>query len=381
MPDDVSTVGVVYPEPGGLGTYTKFGTTKLTLAQKYSRTLGRYQLQEQARVLLPHERVASCLRFLIPQANMVEIWGDREKGVAHYRNLALCGSVWMCPVCAPNIAEQRRDELDRAVVEARSRGMVVALETLTARHHARDVLRVLLDTLLEARRSYVRGRAGKDACEVFGLRGRVTSLESTYRVTHSWHPHFHSLLFFDAGADLAAYEARMSRAWLSTLRHFGLDGNAHAYKLQATYGAVADYVQKWGHEAASKPWGVAAELTKWHVKRGRASESVTPFQLLELSQFDERAATLYREYAHAFKGRHQLHWSRGLRRELLGEDDELSDQEAAKGRAEDLRALLAAMLIEDWERVRANGARGEAVVAALRGGEAFREFLSALGRP
>lgn len=372
------------PPASGLGTITKFASIQNSsgstdLAQRYTRLESRYRDQDQARRLLPHERVALCLRALLPQLATVEVWGDRLRCVAHFRNLTLCGSVWMCPVCASNIAEIRRCELDRAIVVARERGWIVALETLTARHYRDYALRPLLSSLLEARRAFVSGRLRVEASGVYGLLGRVTSLEATRTLEHGWHPHFHSLLFFAAAADLRAYEARMADAWVRVLRRMGLDGNGYAYKLQPTYGAVADYVSKWGHEPAYAPWGVAAELTKWHVKRGRLSSSMTPFQLLQASQDIPEAGSLFQEYAGAFKGRHQLQWSRGLRADLLGEEEEMSDQEAAKGSADDQRAMLAMLLAHEWNVIKANGARGELLRSVLLGDDELLTFLQTLG--
>ena len=95
--------------------------------------------------------------------------------------------------------------------------------------------------------------------------------------------------------------------------------NEHGFQLDRTFGAVADYVAKFGREHLREPWGAAAELTKSHLKRGRRNEHLTPFAMLELISlgYDE-LEPIFREYALWFKGKHQLVWSAGLRSQFLG---------------------------------------------------------------
>ncbi len=53
----------------------------------------------------------------------------------------------------------------------------------------------------------------------------------------------------------------------------------HGLRLQGTFGAVADYVAKWGRGLARPSWGPGAELGRAHVKSGRG-DRYTPFDLL-----------------------------------------------------------------------------------------------------
>jgi hypothetical protein len=75
----------------------------------------KWALQAEARAILPNERVAQCLRQINPLAAGVEVLHSPEHQVAHYKSLIVCGSVWMCPLCAAKISERRRDELERAI--------------------------------------------------------------------------------------------------------------------------------------------------------------------------------------------------------------------------------------------------------------------------
>src|SRR5438552_1083589 len=72
----------------------------------------RWQLQREARALLPHERVAFCMRRI--QATTVDVFYSPQHQSAHYGGLMVCGSVWVCPLCAAKISERRRAELEQA---------------------------------------------------------------------------------------------------------------------------------------------------------------------------------------------------------------------------------------------------------------------------
>jgi hypothetical protein len=99
-------------------------------------------------------------------------------------------------------------------------------------------------------------------------------------------------------------------------------------------------------------------MTKAHTKKAKR-HGLTPWGLLSAvldgnapEIAPEPAAALFRLYAHAFKGRRQLHWSVGLRAKLLPEQVELSDQQIVE-RPDDERAdLLAELSTDDWKAVR-----------------------------
>ena len=64
--------------------------------------LFRWALQAEARHILPHERVAECLHVVNPLALGVEVLHTPRQQAAYYKSLIVCGSVWMCPLCAEN---------------------------------------------------------------------------------------------------------------------------------------------------------------------------------------------------------------------------------------------------------------------------------------
>src|SRR5260370_40243977 len=69
----------------------------------------KWQLQRTAQALLPNERVAFCMRRI--QATTVDVLYSPSRQSAHYRGLMVCGSIWVCPICAAKISERRRIEL------------------------------------------------------------------------------------------------------------------------------------------------------------------------------------------------------------------------------------------------------------------------------
>lgn len=353
--------------PAPLGTIAKFVSTQEQSERKLSALRARYALQDTARKLLPKERVSQCRRMVMPQTPGVEIWANLQSQIARYRNLMVCGSVWVCPVCAVNISEERRHDLDAGVTEAVRRGWSVYLETFTFRHKFRDGLKPMLDAALAARRAALQGRAYDDLQCSAHVVGRVTATEVT-RGANGWHPHFHSLVFFLPGGDPARYAEWMSTRWLQVLDRKGLSGNGHAYRFDRTFGAVGDYVAKFGRDPEKEPWGVSAELVKWHTKTGRMSGSMTPFQLLEAAPEVPPAARAFREYAEAFKGRHQLQWSPYLRRALIPDRKEISDQEAANASGDVSMEIVAQLDRSVWKTVLANGARAEVLHAAATSG-------------
>ena len=101
---------------------------------------------------------------------------------------------------------------------------------------------------------------------------------------------------------------------------------------------AAQYVSKWGLEE---------EITKGHIKKGR-DNSLTPFDILRLSENDAEYSKLFREYADAFKGKRQLVWSKGLK-DLLG-IVEVTDEQLALETEKD-SILLDEVALQVWELV------------------------------
>jgi hypothetical protein len=281
--------------------------------------------------------------------------GERK---AFYGGLATCGNVWVCPVCAAKIAERRRAELEEAISNHRAKGGGVLIAAFTFSHTRADVLALILAAALDAFEGFKSGRAWVDLVKGWGLVGDIRAVEVTWSERNGWHPHLHVLWFTQCpldAEDVSALQEDFTGRWGTMLAREGLRASAeHGCRVQATYGAVADYVAKFGHEPErALPWGVTAELVKAHAKRGR-SQHPTPFGLLRQAMESPAKASrylaLFREYVAAFRGRTQLKWSRGLRDEVLPEGEELTDAEIAE-RPELPAERLGRLPLDDWRRV------------------------------
>lgn len=339
-----------------LGTYTKFvNQSDLDDVNAASR-LERYRLQSAARLLLPSERVSFCLRYLKPDCYHVMLMRSELRRAGRFGNLEVCGSVWVCPICSPHVAEYRRRDLARAIAVNRLREGAVLLITRTVRHGASDSLVRTLERFRGAERRMCMTPAYKCLLASVGAIGTITALEVTHGAS-GWHPHTHTLLFTrEPVRDLPALELALYRRWSAAAVSQGLTMNRHGLRLQDTYGAVDGYVSKWGRSG----WGIEDEMTKQHTKRGRAVSSVTAFGLLSRYYYDrdEDAGRLFQEFAGAFKGRSQLRWSPGLRAELVPDETELSDLAAADSIPRDFEEW-GMIDFEDWQAVDFAGKRGE----------------------
>lgn len=355
----------------------------------------RYKLQSLAARLRPGERVAECHRAIAPGAGAVTIMRSDADGRAWYNQLVVCNRVWECPVCSARIAAARVEELNDAIGAAGRLGLFPVMVTLTLQHNAGDELGALLGALLESVRAFKSGRGWGELRDEYDWRGDVRALEVTYG-ENGWHPHCHFLVFL--GIELNQYQAAGLRAWIAErwaevlARNAGYASFAHGVDVQTGDQYIAEYLAKFGRPP-EQSWGLADELARSPGKRAHR-DGVTPWQLLELygskpdadAFIDQarhvgtpaRAGRLFVEYANTFKGRSQLHWSRGLR-DMLAlapepiADEEITDQAAD---AEPLLQLGAA----GWGRICKLEKRGELLHVAGAGGRAaLLEWLAGLG--
>ena len=331
--------------------------------------LERFALQSVVRDLLPNSRTAKCLRWR-QKGKTVEVWKSNQYQRAHYKGLQTCASVWACPVCAAKISERRRSELEALIAAHVAAGGYVLLVTRTFPHQRSDVLSDLLDQLAKAEASYKAHRDYKTFAKAFGLVGTARAVEVTYG-DNGPHPHIHELLFLTVPVVLDDLEEDLFRIWQGSAVRAGFPSPCRAYGLQIQNGNnAAKYASKWGLES---------ELTQWHRKRGK-KDSQTPFDLLRqvFATQDKRAAALFREYAEAFHGRHQLQFSRGLKK--LYAIAEVSDLELAN-RQDDDAVLLGSFTPDQWRLVCQTGHRGSLLeVASSTGWDAVVFLLESLAR-
>ena len=235
------------------------------------------------------------------QASTIDVLYSPTNQSAHYSGLMVCGSIWVCPICAAKISERRRSELEQAIERCIANGGAVYLVTYTISHKRYDSLETLLQSFLSARRRMRQGRAAQEFRKQFGILGTVSVREVTWSKQNGWHPHCHELVFCSSEIDVEMFDKVAREQWERSVEHEGLSINEHGFNVSRTYGSVADYVAKFGREPLRTPWGAATELTKGHLKQGRSKEHehVTPFaMLLLISQGRDELKPIFREYAH-----------------------------------------------------------------------------------
>lgn len=359
-------VSSIDPETGEISTV---GPSGLSVRDAAECRLERFALQSVVRDLLPNSRTAKCLRWR-QKDKTVQVWKSNQYQRAHYKGLQTCASVWSCPVCAAKISERRRSELESLIAFHQAAGGVVLLVTRTFPHQRADILADLLDQLAKADASYKAHRDYKTLAKSFGLVGSVRAVEVTYGV-NGWHPHVHELLFLSVPVVLADLEEDLFRIWQGAAVRAGFPSPSRAHGLQLQDGSkAAKYASKWGLES---------ELTQWHRKRGKL-DSQTPFDLLRqvFDSQDKQAAALFREYAESFHGRHQLQFSRGLKKRYA--IAEVTDDELANCQDDDA-VLLGSFTPDQWRLVCQSGQRGSLLeVASSSGWDAVVSLLESLAR-
>ena len=328
----------------------------------------RWALKSVVNRLLPGDRVSKCmvLRAPIPGQGLapIEIHKGASNGKAFYHGLMACGSVWTCPVCAAKISERRRLELKQAIDVAKVKGFGVHFVTLTVPHGVGDDLHQLLANLSASLKRLSQDQHFRRIKKRLGIHieGFIRAQEVTYG-QNGWHPHFHMIVFTpDRSLSCSVLQQAYSEGWRSACLKSGLPEPHPEYGCTVQDGArAAQYVSK---------WGIEDEMTKSQAKQGRR-HGLSPWGLLRAvldgnapEIAPEPAAALFRLYAHAFKGRRQLHWSVGLRAKLLPDQVELSDQELVDLPDDERASLLSSITADQWRAIRRARAQASILDAA-----------------
>lgn len=358
----------------------------------------RYAMQAGAREILGNSSgVYHCLRTVRSKKG-VEVWHSAERKSAHYGNLRICGLHWVCPVCAVKIVQHRAGEVARAVSLVQEHGGTVVFQTLTLPHYAGQHLPTLLNEFLAAVRSFKGRRLYRDVMASLEHLGEIRSLETTIGV-NGWHPHTHSLHFFDGGPEeMEKAREELSALWGRVVAKRGLGEvhEVHGLDFQIVGSResgeestiVAEYVAKAadGLEERFKGgrWEAWDELARGNSKQARRGGR-TPFALLADYALagDEEAGELFRDYAGAFKGKNHLRWSKGLREALGLSLVPLTDQEAAELEIEPA-SLLGLLSRYEWKVILAAGVRAKSDlldVAAEGNWAAVESFVAGLMVP
>lgn len=251
-------------------------------------------------------------------------------GVSHYAGLQSCASPWACPTCASKIAAGRVVEVDTAVRKLEAAGGGAAMLTTTFAHTRGDRLADLLVDQQRAWELFTDRKEWRRAKRDYGLRV-IRYREVMWGEANGWHPHFHVAFLTTRPLtedERRTVEGELSASWISALHKVGRSGlTGIALRLDVWKAEdLADYLTKQGTPST---WGAAQEVAGGAFKKGRG-DRLTAWDLLALAaDGDALAYELWCEYEAATKGKRTNQWTPGLRRELLGADDEPSDEELA----------------------------------------------------
>ena len=379
--------------PGFLGTDAKYRNRAQKVDPATGEILGfidpmagrvqRFIAQSVTRKLLPMSRTNNCLRVR-QGGKQIQVHKSIQYGTTSYSGLQTCGSVWICPVCAAKIAERRKAEIVAAMAAHKATGGCVNMLTLTSPHQRGDDLRELLAMQSTALHSFWNDRQVKAVFVEMGNIGQIKATEVTHgrlsTYNNGWHPHYHVLLFSGSGVDLSLFDApqmtdwqvRLYLRWANACALAGLGKPSYEHGLKLDDGSRA------AHYVAKGMWGLEDEMTKGHTKKALHGE--TPFDFLRAifeNPEDNQAAALFRHFAEVFKGKRQLHWSRGLKaRYAIGEK---KDDELAQEKEDDFAVLLGTITMEQWRDVLAVEGRGEVLsIAASSGWSAVLVYLESI---
>ena len=361
----------------------------------------RWRMKYAVRTILgPTARPSKCHRWRLPN-RQVEVQRSLQHDSTFFSGLERCSSVWLCPLCASKISERRVHELQAALDFAKEHQLWPQLLTLTFPHGMGQQLSTIkssslmlcdpsqvlvphrkvykkngiLDLMLESFNYMLSGSSGRFLRSKIPWVGLIRSLEVTYGF-NGWHPHLHILVFSLSGLPLSKQQAYWSSAWIKACKKKGLPlpSGKHGCTLQNGHHA-SKYVAK---------WGIAQEMTKSHIKSGK-DKGASPWDLLRLASGDiwpnmppiaaGPASALWHEYAHAFKGRRQLVWSRCLK-SMMGIDD-LTDEQIVE-KEDDTASVLYLISPEEWSWILAARAEVQILSVARDCPDALPDFIRSL---
>lgn len=379
-----------------LGIYTKsnsLGHTTNTTPAQYLRGLRaeRYAAQNSIKRLFVSRggfdqtfmtlanynelpRVVKCHSVRIQPTVDIKKHPDHDR--AFYSGLAVCGSVWDCPVCSARILEKRREEIALAVNWAYDNGFKVVMVTLTTPHYSYQTCEDLLSRFSKALTYLKTGVTWQKFKTANAWQGSIRGLETLYGA-NGWHNHTHELWIVSKNLDSKDLKTKVLDRWYRACDRLGLipKGKKKAFMDHSVdvidNASASDYLAK-HDDKKNLSWGVDKELTKPLSKASK--ELLHPFQLADMcSQGVKKAGDLFAEYSKAFKGKSAVFWSRGLKQKIGIIEKE--DEELAKQETEKIEVLLS-MEFHAWQVVKEEKARALLLdYAELGGADKVEEWL------
>jgi len=369
---------------------------------------------EKVEHLQPKFRTVLCLNRRVPGAS-AEVWQSRKTQQASWHNLTVCGSPWNCPVCSRRINLGRQEQIKQVYEAAKSHAVngSVYMLTFTVRHGVGDDCEVLVSKMKHAMQLLQKTLAWKECTRRQALKrpqvgsmpfldyiGRIAALEATHGV-NGWHPHEHHLWFFKkklSRSEVNELKTRLFSAWAVCCVAAGMRAPLAEYGLDVRVAlSAAEYLAKFADLDKVRQWGPEKEIASSHSKKGnKAGRSVMQIlwdasQCEDLDDFDasqpfgtmNRDAYLFRDFANAFLGKHQLQLSRTLKSWLRSmgidlDETEAGDLELAASLEDDAEVAME-VSNEDFQVVVRNKAQGLVLsICKAQGVDAAFAFIASL---
>jgi hypothetical protein len=244
------------------------------------------------------------------------------------------------------------------------RGGRVLMVTSTMRHSRAERLADLMAGLGAA---WTAVRQDKAFRALYGATcdGWIKRLDITVG-KNGWHPHLHTLFFLRPGttdADALALGNGLFKPWAGRLVKLGLgeptEENGVDVKLltlDQAHEQVARYVATTEYAAAGA-LGAALEMTTTDTKRARNGNRTAMQLLADVVRFGLASDhALWREYEETTRGKRTMQWSHHLRRNLMGNLPEITDEEAAE-ESDGAARTLGVLARDTWREIRAVAGR------------------------
>lgn len=308
-------------------------------------------------------RVKQCVRAVISIDRGVDVIQGQDSRKAKYCGLQKCGSVWVCRACQRKILRIREREIKVAMERQWEAGGSCVMITFTHGHKKFDSLLSMVEKYAAAMSDMTSWREYKTLLAKCSADGRIRALETTFGWANGWHPHGHELHFLDreplSEKECTALKKALFQLWKKACLKHGLPAPSLKYGVDVTPAfSASEYLCKFGSD---QKWGAGKELTQLNSKKSKAGddERFTPMDLLRAFEKGYKADTmkmLFQEFAHAYHGRRQLHWSKGLKARFGIQ--EMTDAEAEAMKEEE-HTKVGNIQHDDWRRVirEANDAR------------------------
>lgn len=239
-------------------------------------------------------------------------------------------------------------EIDQGVGRLLGRDGSGLFITPTGPHRRGDSLGPLFDLMARFGHLTLNGAKAREWKQSLGYVGMIRALDVTWGTDAGWHPHGHCVLLFDrrlTPSEVAGFRTFLFGRWQRALSNgfFGELHPVHGLDCRPVYDSegLSEYVSK-----LEGGWGVGLELARSDLK----SSGTTPMELLAHWALggDMEARELWREYERVTFGRRAIQWSPGLRKLLLPDVAEVTDEELAQAEGVDDVLVTVEIDGEEW---------------------------------